>query len=178
MFDNDYVVKNLKAMIIDESNRIVSLGLAKGHDISKLVGVIQGKRLTGEQNFGAIARLHAQLSVVRLPGDFEKMAADFYQVPKNFLGYSGEEFCIFPDKKDELKKEHEEDPELIIFEEEPEEEDEALDQMALAAEVSDQLEVIAYKLGSRGDHESAYLVERNIRDIQQLATRGKLLPRK
>lgn len=196
--NQQYFLSVISSLIGDESRRIVSSELASKEEMQKFLNayitalrsrIVDGKEVHGNYLSG----LHLQLKAVKLPGDFKILAADekFYEALD--IPYTGEKFydlSSLKEKKEEEPKVEKLQEALEEFVEEDKEqhlEDCACDgcmdsmtksQMALAQSVNDHLAKIAYLLGVRGDHDSAYMVEKAMRSIRVFASNGKLFDTK
>jgi hypothetical protein len=153
IIDNKYLLKTLVELVRDENIRIVSAGLATANDIKRLTDFaseIIVKEADGRPDMllGTLAAYHRRLAAVKLPGDFKEITAE--------IGLKDET----KDKLSELLDENKEDDK---HEEESDKEYEIV-----VAEVVYQLEKIAYNLGSVGNHDAAYLVERCVNEIKNV----------
>lgn len=160
-FNDEYLLKSMMSLVRDESDRIVSLGLAE-HDVlkrfveSELHGVIN--RADGDKGvvLGKLTDLHNGLNSIRLPGDFEKATKSANQQLLDIIG---------------LEPLSETDTEDTATEPAPqadaEDEDNGSEDIKAICSV---LERITYELGKNGRHEAAYLVERTLYKIEATAT--------
>lgn len=195
--DKKFVVKSLMALVGDEGQRIMSLGLASREELNDLLKptiqrVIKKAGVSPESMdvlLGILSDLHTKLASVKLPGDFSVVAAEekFYEALD--VPYTGEKFYDLSSLKEkpdvepegELKEPEEEELKEILEEyiekEKPgAEEDHAEDcgcMYCFTSVIGTYLKKLAYSLGSSGDHEAAYLVERTIYSIQNFNKRGK-----
>lgn len=215
--DKKFVVKSLMALVGDEGQRIMSLGLASHEELNDLlkptIQRVIKKAGTNPESMnvllGILSDLHTKLVSVKLPGDFAVVAADekFYEALD--IPYTGEKFHELSGLKEEgevncpkckgkegegcpvcgglgslepthpaLEPEEKELEEALeeYIEKEDSEEDHAEDcgcMYCFTSVINTYLTKLAYSLGSSGDHEAAYLVERAIYSIQNFSKRGK-----
>lgn len=157
-FNDEYLLKSMMSLVRDESDRIVSLGLAE-HDVlkrfveSELHGVIN--RANGDKGvvLGKLTDLHNGLNSIRLPGDFEKATKSANQQLLDIIG-------LEPLSETDTVTE----PEMQA---DVEDEDNGSEDIKAICSV---LERITYELGKNGRHEAAYLVERTLYKIEATAT--------
>ena len=188
--DKKFVVKSLMALVRDESQRIMSLGLASHKELDNLIQPtvqhIIKKAGTNPNSIdvllGILSDLHTKLASVKLPGDFSVVAADESFYNSLDVPYTGEKSYDLSNLKEEPSADPEEDSkepeekeleetleEYIATEELDVEEDHAEDcggcMYCFTSAVNTCLKKIAHSLGSSGNHQAAYLVERTILGI-------------
>lgn len=187
--NKQYTISALADLVRREGERVCAAGLATQDDVHKLLQ-------SAVERKSDLATLHETLAAVKLPGDFEVVAADWYKVPEGFGEYEGEKFYDLSSLKrdkgeeetDEAVEELQEALEEYVESEQESDADHAEDcacdscddaaidaQMALALAINKHLMKIAHALGAKGDHENAYKVERTARSIKFSASNGKLL---
>jgi len=182
--DEQFLIKTFLELIKDEELRIVSAGLAQRKEV---VGLFDPLIKDASSNpfvhypSQVLSKIHQKLSTIQLPGDFEKLAEDEKEKEK-FYDLSSLPELTPKSEKDKLQyvtpKSEEPDPEEV-FEEEPAQEEGELscdvgeftigESERLSSYIEDKLEKIAYSLGTRGEHEAAYLIERKMNEIRALA---------
>lgn len=196
----DYISENPKAMLIifsqllnDERARIVSANLATQDEMDKLIGDFSNNfLLNGDKNLSKMANFHGQLKSVVLPGDFQKVAGDFYdlssleklsplsdenklvyvlpgnvEVDEEVVEEAEEKLKSFLEESDEAK-----DGKKCSCETEKEEDDAMTPEEGTFAEtmiLASKLESVAYKLGSNGRHSEAIEIERKIDELRSYA---------
>jgi len=179
-FSDDYILKSMWEMVRDEGNRIVSLGLASHDDLKKLIEPAVEKAVKhadGSKDFllKSLAELHGSLKAVYLPGDFEKAGEDkldyLLEAPRPTPDKAPAEGVVPEDPEVEGP-----DPEEEVPGDKPEETDPEKDLDEVAEEepegihsVLSVLDTLVYKLGTEGNHEGAYKIERVMRKIERLA---------
>jgi len=150
-FSNEYIIKSMFEMVRDEGDRIVSLGLATRDDLKNLIEPeVKIASKNADELLVVLGKIYTNLKAVHLSGDFEKLAE-----PEDVEQYLLE---TYP-KKEEKKEDEEENKE----EEAAVPEDEGM------FTIYNSLEQMAYRCGMSGDHDSAYKIERTIRDIERIA---------
>ena len=184
-FNNEYLAKSLMALVRDEGNRIISLGLSSRDNLKKLVeSTLQVAVKRASENgpnilLKTLSELHNDLSSVKLPGDFKKIA----------MGMEDKILIVLDIPQEKDKEQIFDIPSLLNKEEEPrtkaetdkikaetkekkeEKEDDAIDMDAIKETIKchiiPKLEKMAYDLGSKGEHKAAYTIERVLRDIER-----------
>lgn len=133
-------------MVADESGRIISLGLAPKDDLHLLVEkTLDDIAVNNESKaFDILASLHEDLSAIKISGDFEKIRPPV--VDKN------DDLTVSPDIDHKATTINN----IINIQEDVE----------IINKICSNLHDIAYKLGSKGEHEAAYMVERSIISIE------------
>lgn len=183
--DEQFLIKTFLELIKDEELRIVSAGLAKQKEVVDLFDpLIKDASSNPFVHYPSqvLSKVHQKLSTVQLPGDFEKLAEDEKEKEKFYDLNNLPELTPKPEK-DKLHyvapktEEAEPEPEEV-FEEEPVQEEGELscdvgeftigESERLSSYIEDKLEKIAYSLGTRGEHEAAYLIERKVEEIRNL----------
>ena len=152
IIDNEYLLKALAEMVRDENNRIISAGLATPEDIGRLASyaaeIIAKETNRPNMLLDTLSVYHKILSAIKLPGDFKEISTEVgsKEESKNKL----DEVLEDVNKKEDENKEEgfSEEYEIVV------------------AEVINRLEKIAYNLGSRGNHDAAYMVERCVNEIK------------
>ena len=168
--DKQYLLQSMAGLVRDENARIVSLGLATPDEAKKLIESVQSALLSDHLDVGpdtiinALAFVHHNLSTVKLPGDFQKVACGMQDA-----------FCIVVDIPVEKEVAKIETPQegIIVIEPKDEKEDKKSKKKEkiekVKASIIERLEKIAYGLGQKGGHEAAYAVERTIRELESMA---------
>ena len=187
--DKNFVIKSLMALVGEESQRIMSLGLATHKELDDILEptvqyAIKKAGLNSNSVdvlLGILSDLHTKLASVKLPGDFSAIAADekFYKAID--IPYKGEKFYDIPGSKKQEEnldteleeKELEEVLEEYIESEEEQHTEDCNCMYCFTSIINTCLKKLAYSLGSSGNHEAAYLVERTIHSIQNFSKRGK-----
>ena len=147
-FSNDYIQQSIRDMVNREADRIVSLKLATSENINKFVSAHIDEQNGDQETFiKSLAKVHSSLSEVYLPGDFEKIAGELLSSPQ-------------PEAQE--KQPDEEDAEEKDLSEVATEEPEGL------FTVLNSLNSLIYKLGTNGEQEKAYQVERMVGRIEAL----------
>jgi hypothetical protein len=176
-FNNEYLAKLFLSLIREEGNRIMSLGLAKNEDLTKLVdssitlAIKNIKKDNPDSLLNVLSILHDKLSSVKLPGDFIKVACDMqdkliviFEIPEeeHILDVSvpaeekGVKKVVEKEYEDKDGKKIVEKTEGIVDDKDDEE----------IKKVVAELEEISYKLGKQGKHNAAYEIDRTIRDLE------------
>lgn len=154
--NKQYFLNTIAHLVSDEKDRIVQQGLASKEEISAFIDAIikdlqtknsDGKEVTAED----INNIYRALKSIILPGDFQKFSAE-----------KSADDAKTATNKEELVNGQDEDDTLHS-------------QVELAEKILGKLDSIAYQVGRKGDHETAYLIEQTARTIRVSAERGILL---
>ena len=160
-FSDEYLLKTMMSLVRDESNRIVSLGLATQKAIQGFIDpelefvVRKVPRIAEKKSvvLDKLTEIHNKLAMVRLPGDFEKLSATDDRQILDMIGVD-----VLADEP--------ETPDVVCAPEEKQEtEDGGNEQVAAVYSFLDDL---AYELGRNGNHRAAYMVERTMQKIGEL----------
>jgi len=163
-FNDEYLLKSMMSLVRDESNRIVSLGLAT-HDVLKAfveTPLHNAIKRVSEDNedksvvLKALTDLHNNLNDIRLPGDFEKIS-------------SSVEHQLYAAMDVEMPETDETNSTDVVADDVDDYSDDSNDEEIKA--ICSVLDHITYELGKKGNHEAAYLVERTLRKIAALSTK-------
>ena len=163
--NEDFVASALKSLIKQEFERVIETGLVSKADCFNFIDKYKNIEQDGLKSFLAI---YTTLSKVKLAGD--KLEEEPFYDLKNVF-----------EKIKEIKKESPEEakecscePGQCVGTDCPCQDDcqckspkhlmVKLEQLDVL--ISEQLEKIAYSLGKNGDHETAYLVERTLKNIK------------
>jgi ribosomal protein S27AE len=193
--DKTYILQSLMELIRDENIRIVAQRLAtsdEAHKLTKDVSTsiarqIQSPNVVTGDLVAPLSLFHRNLAAIKLPGDFQKVAADLQDTFSIILEPLSEhelETEINPCPscgKEKAPAEHKPDSKtnihcpscgagvaLALI---PEDELDPEPKQKHAAILA-RLEKIAYNLGQAGKHEAAYLVERTMHDLEATASDG------
>lgn len=197
-FNDEYTLKLTCDMIRNEKDRIVSMGLATNGDLKRLIDPII-QQANNETLLVVLNNLYNNLKSICLHGDFEKLSSKNNLMESLFgddepigIGRRGPPGSG-PNPKCPLKKKKEEDsekeskdkkdsdkesekdeddartPEITSGAEEAVEEGLATPESGLVT-IYSTLENMAYRLGTIGNHETAYKIERTIRNIKYIAS--------
>lgn len=140
--NDKHLVESLIALIRKEEDRIISTGIATSN----------------EMNLAAAPVLEAVVDNVGNRSDILVTLADFqYDLS-----------CIkLPEDFEHIRVKAEVDPDPIVVEPEPKS-DLAVDAVSDESIILSVLETMAYELGKRGNHDAAYIIERAMRDIDEI----------
>lgn len=156
------------SLVRDESDRIVSLGLAEcdvmkdfvESELREVIKCADGDKVVV---LGKLTDLHSDLNAIRLPGDFEKTTAPTNQQLREAIGLElpPEVITDSIDPSDTLAVE-------ALADDDEEDEEDGSEEIKAICSVLDK---ITYDLGKQGSHEAAYLVERVKFNIESLANK-------
>lgn len=166
-FNDKYLIKSMMSLVRDETKRIESLGLAPQEDLRAFIkqAVQQAiDKVTGGADdsvaLETITLLHKNLSAVRLPGDFLKITKSAGEKLSDALAIdtTAEELdCTKDPSVEETLK--------------PGERIAGVENQAIK-KICSILDHITYMLGSKGNHEAAYLTEKTRFKIENLIDRN------
>ena len=187
--DKTYILQSLMGLIRDENVRIVNQKLATPDEAHKLTydvstsiaHNIQSPNVVADDLVTPLSMFHRHLATVKLPGDFQKVAADLqdtFSIVLEPIPMEDVDCERAVEKTEKPLPEHDLESStnthcpscgvgLALV---PEELDDTPKKSH--AEILARLEKIAYNLGQAGKHEAAYLVERTMHDLEATASDG------